>query len=192
MLTARMDPLAPVLSAEQERIARRVTAGMRKVTSGVTDDVRDQVRRAGLGARLANTWRGITYPREGYDLRSAAFVYSRAPKIMISFSTGPTVRPQGGRRYLWIPTENVPRAGRRGSATPATPQEVEARFGPFFFRAARRGGLLAYVARSARRRAVHMFTLKRAVKMPNLIGLDATAKRWSVRAPDIVAREIER
>lgn len=190
MLTAQMDPLDPMLTAEQARISRRVTAGMRKVTTGLTGDLRDQVRRAGLGGRLSNTWRGITYPRQGDDMDSAAFVYSRAPKLMISFSTGATIRPQGGRRYVWIPTEHVPRSGGRRGRT-ATPDEVEARFGKFFFRGARRGGLNAYVTRGGRRRAVLMFILKRSVKMPNLIGIDATANRWSLRAPDILAKEID-
>ncbi|MFG5121617.1 DUF6441 family protein, partial [Methylorubrum sp. POS3] len=61
--TARAGDPRAALKGTDEQIARSVTAGMRAVTDGLKEDLRADVREAGLGQRLANTWRGQTFPK---------------------------------------------------------------------------------------------------------------------------------
>lgn len=95
--------------------------------------LRDDVRRAGLGDRLANTWQYIGYPK-GAQLayHPAGIVYSKAPLIVESFSADTTIVAKKGI-YLAIPTENVPRRGRaggqRGQGGRLSVAEVEAVYG---------------------------------------------------------------
>ena len=50
--------------------------------------MRRQVLSAGLGQRLANTWRDAVYPKGTISTRAAAVVYTRASKIMEGFDQG--------------------------------------------------------------------------------------------------------
>lgn len=87
--------------------------------------LRDDVRRAGLGDRLANTWRSNVYPRSAsaHTHSPAVLVYSKAPLIISAFSDAQTIVARNAR-WLAIPTENVPRKGKKRM----TPLDVEGRF----------------------------------------------------------------
>ena len=101
-----------------------------------------------MGDRLANAWRGETFPRSRPSLDPAAYVYSRAPKLMDVFTRGATIYPTDGRRYLAIPTDNVPnRRGARGAVAAMTPLDVEVLFNQdLIIRRGRNGHLLAFVS----------------------------------------------
>ncbi len=45
------------MTAEARRAARAVTFGIREATDGLKADLRRQITGAGLGERLARTWR---------------------------------------------------------------------------------------------------------------------------------------
>lgn len=194
----KMVGLARAAEAGLAQVARGTTAGMREATVGLKDELRDQVLRAGFNQRLANTWRGNTYPLQGTSLEPAAYVYSKAPKIVFAFTNGVTIRPVNGARYLWIPTDKVPKKRSRGGSTAISPEEVEQRFGRFFFRPGKRGGLVAMVVSTRRRRGAHrgpgvaMFNLSRAVDMPKLLELQRPAQSWAVRAAALIERNIAR
>jgi hypothetical protein len=142
-------------------------AGARKFRERAVTALRDDVRRAGLGDRLANTWRAEVYPRDGASLTPAVFVWSNAPEIIAGHSNDGMLRGRSGN-WLAIPTENVPPAriglhGRnvRGSMTPA---EVEAHFKAQLYTVpARSGNLLAFIRIDGR--AVPMFVLVRQVSL---------------------------
>lgn len=88
---------------------------------------RDDIRRAGLGDRLANTWQAKRYP-EGKALASpAVFLYSKAPMIVNAFTEGATITHHDGL-WLAIPTENVPNVSKGRGRHKASPAEVEAIF----------------------------------------------------------------
>jgi Family of unknown function (DUF6441) len=94
--------------------------------------LRDDIRAAGLGDRMANTVRYEGYP-EGNRLawKPAGLVFSKAPLIIEAFSADTTILPRKGL-FLAIPTENVPRHGRpggRGQSGRLSVQEVEAMYG---------------------------------------------------------------
>lgn len=126
--------------------------GLHKAAGLAAAAVKDRYRAAvapALGQRVANTVRGVVYPRAAAQLKTGtptAFVFSKAPKLIQAFAFGATIRPVKGSRYLWIPTENVPRLRNK----PMKPAEVEERFGAKFVylpitSGARRGSFLAVV-----------------------------------------------
>jgi hypothetical protein len=173
-------------------------AAMTDLVTGFVGELREQVEGAGLGRRLANTWRGTVYPKSGDSLHPAGWVESKAPKIIAAFAHGATILPLNGKRYLWIPTDKTP---LRGRGRKMTPREVIATFAqPFVFIRSREGRLLACVkvlkAKSGRgfRRAttrrlaqgrevelVAMFTLMPAVRLDQRINPDAAFDRWAGR-----------
>ncbi len=103
--------------------------GITKAGNALKEQLRDQVRGAGFTDQLSKTWQGKTYPNQG--LNPAAYVYSKAPRIIDAYARGATAVATGGRRCMAIPTEDTPLkspggAQRRGKAM--TPAEVEAKF----------------------------------------------------------------
>lgn len=122
-------------SGLEEEVAGFITEAMRDTTDEVKNAFRDQVRAAGLGDRLANAVRGVTYPnRSGrVSLDPTGWVYAQPSKdgrgaaaIIDSYANGRMIVARNGRQFLAVPTDDCPRK-RSGNAL--TPQEVEKRFG---------------------------------------------------------------
>ncbi len=148
-------------------VALATTTAMRETMPIALGELRDQVVSSGLGARLANTWRGETYPGDIAKLNRkvsvspAGYIWSNAPDIINSFSRGSIIRPASGGQYLWIPTSNVPRArsrvvlrstafggpgSRNVTGSAMTPDEVQAHFDAgFVFKRGKAGTLLAMI-----------------------------------------------
>jgi Family of unknown function (DUF6441) len=74
--------LQALLKAELRGAERAVTAGVRAATLGLKTELRAQVTGAGLGQRLANTWRSTVYPEGQQSLGAAGFVWSKAPNLI--------------------------------------------------------------------------------------------------------------
>jgi len=186
-------------------IAKAATEAMRETTKPALTELREQTTSNGLGQRLANTWRDRVYPEQRESMTPTGYIWSNAPEIADGFIRGATIRPVSGGNYLWIPTDNVPRArgrvsvrGKNIKGGRMAPQEVEAMFGSdFFFRRGRNGTLLAFIdaIRSKNQRGfrqntggrrrqgrmsepVLMFVLRRTVKLPKLLDLKGPGERW--------------
>jgi hypothetical protein len=99
------------MQAELREIERAVTSGTRDAGRGLKTELRRQVGSAGLGQRLANSWREKHYPNRKLD--AASLVYTKAPQIIRAFDEGVVIRSKRGR-FLAIPTENAPRKGTDG------------------------------------------------------------------------------
>jgi hypothetical protein len=211
--TLKTDDLVKGLSDIEGDAARSVTRAMREVTEGLKSDLRADVVGAGLGQRLANTWRGKTYPEGGASLEAASFVWSRAPNIVDAFDRGVTIRSNRGL-WLAIPT---PAAGIKGiSATGAmqriTPGGFERRTGMrlrFVFRRGQPSLLVADNARLSKkglarpnigrtrggaqftrlkgRATVVVFILVPQVTLRKRLGIAAIAQRWADRVPGTIA-----
>src|SRR5512134_1485539 len=96
--------LQTLLKAELRGAERAVTAGVRAATLGLKTELRAQVTGAGLGQRLANTWRSRIYPEGGeQSLSTAGFVWSKAPNLIRLYDEGAIIRSKQGL-YLAIPT----------------------------------------------------------------------------------------
>lgn len=193
---------------------RAQLAGMKEAGAGLKQDLVDQTEGL-LGPRVARSWKARTYDNKGGAEGPAAFVYSKAPKI-ISFHTADQVVRSTHGRFLAVPTEDTPKKGGGGRMSVA---EVEARFGKRvvfippsdrgFRSPSKRHPGVAYlvlkdlVVRKASQRyrnaserekasgrkpmsAVIMFVLVPQVRGRKQIDLAATADRWAGQAVDLI------
>ena len=212
------DPRA-ALKGTEEQVARSVTAGMREITTGLKEDLRADVREAGLGDRLANTWRGQTFPKTGESAEAAAYVASNAPKLIDAFDRGVTIRAQGGK-YLAIPTPDagvrqVSKRRSKGSTNNTlSPAAWERETGATRrFVPSKSGGVLVtdafYRRQAARfqgrksfrpiresgpdrgRSFVVIFVLVRQAKLRKRLDIATTANRWAARVPSAIAANWE-
>jgi hypothetical protein len=171
MITVEIDKgvISSALEEERVALAKRVRLATNQAGRDLLiDPLRAMTREALNSSRLPNTWRGNVFPKEErHTLTPAFFAHSKAPEIMLAFEQGPTIQPLAGKKYLWIPTENVPR-GKGGKRM--SPREVMARVGRFSFIPLRNGGLLAVaqaargIKRSRRKGGAGTMTIKRAKK----------------------------
>lgn len=201
---AGMDGLADALRSESSRVFSVVDDAVRDGGDGLKAELRSHTADA-LGGRVANSWRGKYFANQGDARGPAAFIWSKAPRIIDFFSADKVVTPIG--QAFAVPTASVPK-GPRGRRM--TPIEVEARFnaelqpvrlksgniGLFIdvisARSGRRPGLRAATkgrrAQGRAARKVLMFVLIKQVRGRKLIDLSETAQRWGAR----VASDIDR
>jgi hypothetical protein len=199
------------MQAEFRDIERAVTTGTRDAGRGLRTELRRQVTSAGLGQRLANSWRDRHYPNQKLD--AASLVYTKAPQIVRAFDEGAVIRSRRGR-FLAVPTENAPRKGTDGRRiSPST--FPEHRFGPLRFVPRSSGpsllvvdGLRASYSRQtgqlrgfrraterARRSGqglttVAMFLLVPQVKLRKRLDVARAAERWSAQLPALIERQL--
>ncbi|ACL60596.1 DUF6441 family protein [Methylobacterium nodulans] len=213
--SAQVPDLRQALAGSEVQIARSVTAGMRQVTDGLKEDLREDVRRAGLGQRLANTWRGRTFPSSGESVEAAAYVSSNAPKLIDAFDRGVTILAKG-RKYLAIPTPDAgvrqvsARRAKGSTGNGLTPAAWERETGvKLRFVPTRTGGVLVadafyrrQAARFQRRKSfqpireagpaagrlfVVIFVLVRQAKLRKRLDIDTVAQAWAERVPGAIA-----
>jgi hypothetical protein len=199
------------MQAELRDIERAVTSGTRDAGRGLKTELRRQVTSAGLGQRLANSWRDKHYPNQKLD--AASLVYTKAPQIIRAFDEDALIRSRRGR-FLAIPTENAPRKGTDGRRIkPST--FPEHRFGPLRFVPRQSGpsllvvdGLRASFSRKsgavrgfrratdrARERGdglttVVMFLLVPQVKLSKRLDVTRAAERWSAQLPALIEQQL--
>jgi hypothetical protein len=82
------------MQAELRNIERAVATGTREAGRGRKTELRRQVASAGLGQRLANSWRDQHYPNQKLD--AASLVYTKAPQIIRAFDEGAVIRSRRG------------------------------------------------------------------------------------------------
>jgi hypothetical protein len=96
------------MQAELRGLEWAVAAGTRSAGQRLKPELRRQVTSAGLGQRLANSWRDRHYPNQRLD--PASLVYVKAPQIIRAFDEGAVIR---SRRWRF----QVPGAIRGSSAS---------------------------------------------------------------------------
>jgi len=184
--------LEVVIADELEAGARAVTAGTRSTVDVVKNLLRAQTMSAFGSQPLANTWRGVAYPRAGQiSLGAAGTIYSKAPHIVEAFSASTTIRSKSGF-FLAIPTpEAMTMRGSRRERP--TPDSIERRLGlklQFVYRpgkasllvanlrrrTGKRGGFAAPSARSATESVV-LFFLVPFVRLKQVFDMEATENR---------------
>jgi Family of unknown function (DUF6441) len=197
--------------AELCHIECAVAAGTRDAGRGLRTELRRRVTSAGLGQRLANSWRDKHYPNQRLD--AASLVYTKAPQIIRAFDEGALIRSRHGR-FLAIPTENAPRKGTDGRRIRPT-TFPEQRFGALRFVPRQSGpsllvvdGLRASLSRKtgelrgfrrATERAqsrgegvttVVMFLLVLQVKLHKRLDVARAAERWSAQLPALIEQQL--
>src|SRR5512134_1237253 len=200
--------LQALLKAELRGAERAVTAGVRAATLGLKTELRAQVTGAGLGQRLANTWRSRIYPEGGeQSLSTAGFVWSKAPNLIRLYDEGAIIRSKQGL-YLAIPTPAAGRfADRRQKITPGAWERIHGirlRFvyrqpGPSLLvadhvRLTARGRAAANIGRRqgaiysrlSGRTTVLLFILVPQVSVKKRLGVDGAAQKWIRALPQLV------
>lgn len=212
--SVKADDITRGLKSAEGDVARSVTAAMRRATEGMKGELRADVLDAGLGQRLANTWRGKTFPESGASIEAAAFVWSKAPNIVDAFDRGVTIRSSRGF-WLAIP---APAAGKTGLASTGarkriTPGGWERRTGMRLRFVYRRGAPSLLVADNARltkrglarantgrsrsgatytrlagRSTVVVFILVPQVTLRKRLDIDGVAQRWAARVGPLLVQ----
>jgi hypothetical protein len=202
--TIQHPDLGKALTETEKGIERAVTSGMRDATNGLKRDLREDIVAAGLGERLSRTWRGKTFPEVGESAEAAAYVWSRAPKIVDAFDRGVVIRSARGL-FLAIPTAAAGKSGRGagGSREKITPEGWQRRTGlklRFVYRRGRPSLLVADNARINKRglglanrrkngqASVIVFILVRQVALKKRLDVGSTAAAQAARVPSLIAR----
>jgi hypothetical protein len=116
---------------------------------GVLNPLRDDIREAGLGDRLPNTWRLEMRPGRGrLAYNPAAFIRSAAPLIIDGFSRSAVVKAGGGR-FMAVPVKGGPMDRIRLLRGETSVQAAERRLGKLTFVPVRQG-LAMLVTKSVR------------------------------------------
>ena len=173
------------MKAEVKAAGRAVVAGTRRAADGLKQEMRTQVTSAGLGRRLANSWRGKTY--ENKKLDAAGRVWTKAPTIMRAFDEGVTIKSKKGF-WLAIPTEAAPRRGVGGKRiSPST--FPEHRFGRlrFVYRGSGKPSLL--VVDGLRARGGKRGGFSRAGKRARASGRGLTTVVMFIMVPQVRLRK---
>jgi hypothetical protein len=203
-LTIQMPDLGKALAGTEQVIESAVTSGMRDATTGLKEALRQDVVSSGLGERLSRTWRGKTYPETGSSMEAAAFVWSKAPKLIDAFDRGVVIRSKNGF-WLAIPTAAAGSTGvgANGRSARITPGGWERRTGMRLRFVYRRGQPSLLVADNARintkgraapnrrktgQATAVIFLLVPQVSLRKRLDIDAAARTWAGRLPSLIAR----
>lgn len=193
------------MKAEIKAAGGAVVIGTRRAAEGLKHEMRAQVTGAGLGRRLANSWRGKVF--ENKRLNAAGRVWTKAPTIMRAFNEGVTIKSKKGL-WLAIPTPAAPRRGIGGKRiSPAT--FPEHRFGRlrFVYRGGGKPSLLVVDGLKARggkrggfskagKRAqatgqglttVVMFIMVPQVRLRKRLDFTGAGRHWLQRLPRLIA-----
>lgn len=190
---ALLGNLEAVMADERETGARAVTTGTTLTVDVVKNWLRAQTMAAFGSQPLANTWRGVAYPRGGQvSLGAAGTVFSNAPHIIEAFSASTTIRSKSGF-FLAIPSpEAMTMRGSRRERP--TPDSIERRLGlklQFVYRpgkasllvadlrrrTGKRGGFAAPSARTRTTESVVLFFLVPFVRLKQVFDMGATEDR---------------
>ncbi|MFN3261638.1 MAG: DUF6441 family protein [Pikeienuella sp.] len=197
---------------ELKKAERAVKAGIEIAGRELKEELRAQVRSAGLGNRVANAWRHAVYPTGKPSLNAAASVYSNAPAIHTAFDRGETVRSPKGV-WLAIPTENAPQKIGFKAIKPST--FPESQFGKLRFvqlkgrkdlallvvdklrrRKGKRGGFTKASATALRKGdfedSIPMFWLIPEAKLKKKTDVFGAARRWEAQIPRLIDQEFEK
>ena len=161
--------LRRVMEANITAVGQAVTAAVTETAEIMKNEMRSQVISAGLGQRLANSWRSKVYPNSGDN--AAAKVYSTAPVIMGAFSSGALITARNAT-WLAIPTQAAPKTVLGKRVTPAAIEQAWGITLRFVYRQGRSALLVADVKTGYGTTGVAMFTLVRQVSLRKLLDLD--------------------
>jgi hypothetical protein len=194
--------LTEYMAAEVRAAEKAVTSGVKQATDGLKLAMRRQVTSAGLGQRLANTWRGKVYPQGQVSLKAAGLVYTNAPEIMTGLEVATVIWGKDGL-WLAIPTPNAPKRGVGGKRiNPSNfPEQTLGRLRFVYrpsgvsllvvdnVRATARGIRSATDKQKASGRGLStavMFWLVRQVRTKKRIDLKREAEAWQNRLPALI------
>ena len=173
--------LVEYMEREYQNCARAVTKGVSLAANGLKTSMRTQVKSAGLGSRLANTWRGDVYPKAKNSVSAAGVVYTKAQKIMEGFEYQTVVRSKDGL-WLAILTAAISKRIRNKRMTPALYERSKGVRLRFVYR--KNGASL--LVHEQKRKTIVAFVLVPQVRMPKLINFAAEGAKWQAKLPSLI------
>ena len=173
--------LVEYMEREYQNCARAVTKGVSLAANGLKTAMRTQVKSAGLGSRLANTWRGDIYPKAKNSVSAAGVVYTKAQKIMEGFEYQTVVRGKDGL-WLAIPTAAISKRIRNKRMTPALYERSKGVRLRFVY--LKNGASL--LMHEQKRKTIVAFVLVPQVRMPKLINFAAESAKWQAKLPSLI------
>lgn len=206
LMAALSGDLRKIMAEEVTAAEDAVTAGMRQAADGLKADLRRQVTEAGMGQRLANTWRAELYPKGRKSIKAAGFVFTKAPTIICAFDQGAVIKSKHGF-WLAIPTPAAGTGARGKRMTPGLWEQMHGARLRFIYR---RGAPSLLVAENMRARtgkrggfakgsasalrtgsgmtSVVMFILVPQVSLKKRLDVDGVAERWASALPGLIVR----
>lgn len=170
--------LSDVMEKHYTDGAKAVTLGITAATNGLKSSMREQVRSAGMSSRMANTWRGVVYPKGKKSISAAGQVYSNAEKIMLGFEYGSLIR---GKNGLWLA---IPKKARGKRMTPGLYEQIKGVRLQFVYRR----NACSLLVHTKKKKTVIAFILVPQVKMPKLINFESESKKWQEKVPSLIVQ----
>lgn len=196
--------LRKIMAEEVKAAEDAVTTAMRQAADGLKADLRRQVTEAGMGQRLANTWRAELYPKGRKSIKAAGFVFTKAPTIIRAFDQGAVIKSRHGF-WLAIPTPAAGTGARGKRMTPGLWEQMHGSRLRFIYRrgapsllvaenmrarTGKRGGFAhgsAAALRTGRGLAtVVIFILVPQVNLKKRLDVDVAAERWAEALPGLI------
>ncbi len=197
--------LQKIMKEESAAAEKAVTLGVGAAAIGLKEELRVQVTRAGLGEKMARTWRHKRYPSSGYSIGAAGFVYSKAPVVIRAFNEATLIKSAKGF-FLAIPMPAAPRRGVGGKRiNPSNFPEHSLGKLRFVYRknapsllvvdnlragTGKRGGFRKASATALRTgrglTTVVMFILVPQVQLKKRLNIDPAALRWRDKLPELI------
>jgi len=180
--------LTEFVKAEMTGGAIATTYAMTTASSGFVNEMRQQIKRAGLGDKMANTMHSKVYPPSKPSLGAAATIYSSAARkgifYMGVFEDGAVITVRNCK-WLAIPG---PGAGIKGGrrVRPADISNLK-----LVFIQSKKPGLAMLVYKKGRESIVYYWLLKQ-VTIKKKIDFFNTADIWADKIPDFLISEWER
>ncbi|EFO33906.1 conserved hypothetical protein [Roseibium sp. TrichSKD4] len=204
------------LEGEQRELSAALRGGMEDAAELGKRRFRQQITRAGLGARLAKTWRSQVYPRKGLPtMEPAALIWSKAPQIVDAFSKDGAIRSVSQGGWLAIPTDFAPASRKRGArgrrmsmadflsefgneslavvAKPGAGGRVLYAFSETGFRRSRgkrKGSRRVKAGGRSKSERVLMYTLVKQVRLGKRFDVALTARIIQQATPDLITRKM--
>ena len=175
--------LVEYMEREYQNCARAVTKGVSLAANGLKTAMRTQVKSAGLGSRLANTWRGDVYPKAKNSISAAGVVYTKAQKIMEGFEFASVIRSPNGF-WLAVPTTAIKKRAYGKRMTPALYERSKGVQLRFVYRS--HGA--SFLVHEQRKKTIIAFILVPQVKMPKIINFETESKKWQAKVPSLIVQ----
>ncbi|OAN53033.1 hypothetical protein A6A04_15060 [Paramagnetospirillum marisnigri] len=198
--------LRKIMAEEVKDAEDAVTAAMRQAADGLKAELRRQITEAGMGQRLANTWRAELYPKGRKSIKAAGFIFTRAPTIIRAFDQGAVIKSKHGF-WLAIPTPAAGTGARGKRMTPGLWEQMHGSRLRFIYRrgvpsllvaenmrarTGKRGGFAKGSASALRTgrgmTTVVMFILVPQVSLRKRLDVNAAAERWVSALPELIVR----
>lgn len=186
--------LTELIEGELRVAARGITAAVKRSSSCLQNELRRQVRKAGLGKGLEKAFRKNIYPKRGRSMGAAGLVFSKATRLHEAYSADRTISTRTGS-WLVIPADAAIARGfdrnhkKSRGPVPRKHANIEAAGKLAFVQYAPNKAMLVKIEG---KKKVPYFYLVKQVRLRKRLDLDGPVRKWSDKMPGYIIKEMER